>query len=528
MKLLGKEKFLDTVINQAIKEINTICNKPDFKEKAYEESKAQLLDNLEKINTYSNNDKIGEVVFEPSLLESFKKLQEQALSDQEITEHNDKMCFNLLNLQKKAFENSYLKNSDKLTEEDFVDMLIGIIKEKSHYRDAFLEALKTLSGFVLNKELFEKFLKDKVDKNLIDALFNANENYLEDLPVSSEINNLLCVICIRSDDLAKYIVEKGGLQNIIEEIRSLIKLNDPVSQSKKLFGLKFIESLVKDKENMEKFVQLKGADLVLGLMKSCIQFQDEQNSKKIDQIKESEKSHIINHNNFVVRNSVFNHKQNIGDKNYSVNNEINQVGKNIKLQNNRIISNMDEDNLINSNYNNLGSEIIEDLKNQSILNANSNDNKIESATSLININDINHKLDKLSNYITETPIRIHENKNISNKKFIENQNQFDLNNKNIGTLDDSDIDSNSTKLENSFNSYEENNLNDDFFLSDEIEINTEKMNKIENSITNMNVKTNNFIPYLVYCFKIIQINLNFKMKDFIDPRLFKNVIQLLK
>lgn len=438
-------------------------------------------------------------------------------------------------MEKKAFHDDCLEDSEKLTEKDFVDMLISVIKDKSHYRDALLEALKTLSNLVLDKNFFEKNLKEKIDKSLIDALFNANENYLEDLPVSSEINNLLCVICIRSDELAKYIVEKGGLQNIIEEIRSLIKLNDPVSQSKKLFGLKFIESLVKDEENMQKFVQLKGADLVLNLMNSCIQFQDEQNSKKIDELKNSENSQIIKHNNFVVRNSVFPGKQvDVSSSSKSINNSFK------KGKENDFDSGL-ENGFASRNQNALGAEIIEDLKNRNTLNASrksenydfNNENKNDSS-------EVSAKLDCLACYITETQIKIYESKNFSNSKSEINNSNYnnkkaksdennaevsDANSQNNSTLNNSNAEVNS-----SFEAKEDENinLNDDFFSFEEIRIKNENLDDIESTLNNESKEKNNFIPYLVYCFKIIQLNLRFKMKDFIDPRLFSNVVQLLK
>ncbi len=478
------------------------------------------------------------------------KIQEKALADQEISENNDKICFNLLNLEKKAFESDFLKASENLTEKDFVEMLIGLIAEKSHFRDVLLEALKTLSNLVLNKEFFEKNLKHRLDKSFIDALFNANENYLDDLPVSSAINNLLCVICFACDELAKYIVEKGGLQNIIEEIRSLIKLNDAVSQSKKLFGLKFIESLVKDRENMQKFVQLKGADLVLNLMNSCIQIQDEQNRRKIDGLKNSEKSQIIKHNKFVVRNSVFPGKQDDSipttpnNTNITTNLDKAKSKDNNLLKNpndeNEITSGLEEDSEVKLNHNALGSEILEDMKNKNILNADSIGESYDYASAVNSYSsEINSKLDCLANYITETPLRIHESKKFSNSKS-ENYNKnnsrlntenkaevYDANSQRNSTLDNSNTESDASFPENDQENY---HLNEDFFGFEETGINNENLENIGSTLNNAgsNPKTNNFIPYLVNCFKIIHLNLKFKMKDFVDPRLFRNVIQLLK
>lgn len=523
IKILDQEKFIDSLINQCVKDLNSICSNSEFNNKIYDQSKPQILENLEKINTFSSNKKITENIFDSKFLEILKKIQEKVLKDQEISEINDKINFNLVELMKKAYKNDLLNNINNLNIKDFLDHLINVIKEKSHFRDVLLESLKNLSNMMFDENFYEKHIKEKLDKDLIDALFNANENYLEDLPVGSEINNLLSSICMRSDDLAKYIINKGGLQNIIEEIKSLIKLNDPISQSKKLFGLKFIESIVKDKDNMEKFVLLKGPELILNLMKSCIQTQDEENKKKFETIKNTENCEIIKHNNFIIRNSLVAEKDNNSNRSGSLNNNTYLENKNFGIEKNA--SPINGFNCNSNISNKLGNEIIEELKNENLLNS----HKEISVSESRNFNAKNIMFDKLKNYITETCLRIIETNKVNQKKEnILKENSIE-NNSNIDKLE---VSSQNDTLDETNNSnyiiQDEIEINEDFLIFEDTGKTNENLDIYDKNLSYSSNYCNKYIPYLVYCFKIILLNLKFKKKDFIDPRLFKNIIQLLR
>jgi hypothetical protein len=65
--------------------------------------------------------------------------------------------------------------------------------------------LKSLSGFLNNDEIYNKYLKDKIDNKFIDHLFDTQENYVDDLEVGKEINNILCNLCLKSEALAAQI-----------------------------------------------------------------------------------------------------------------------------------------------------------------------------------------------------------------------------------------------------------------------------------------------------------------------------------
>ena len=80
-----------------------------------------------------------------------------------------------------------------------------MIKDKSQYRDLFLNSLKALSGFIQNNEIYNKHLKDILNTNFIDQLFEIQENYIDELEIGKEINNILCNLCLKSEILASQI-----------------------------------------------------------------------------------------------------------------------------------------------------------------------------------------------------------------------------------------------------------------------------------------------------------------------------------
>lgn len=237
------------------------------------------MNNLEKINAFSSDNKINSKILEKEFIENCLIIVKKENADKEISDTNEKLLFNLLSVFKliqsgKAFKN---KEENKPLYNAYLDHLLDTVKTKSHYRDLFINGLRSLCKIIYNKDNYEKFLANKIEDDFIDSLFVSNENYLEDAPVLREINNTLCGLCINSETLAKYIVTKGGLANILEELRLIVKQDDPTSENIKYSGLKFIDSLVKENSNMDKFIQLKGGDLVLKFLKRFMTQDDEQN-----------------------------------------------------------------------------------------------------------------------------------------------------------------------------------------------------------------------------------------------------------
>lgn len=236
------------------------------------------MNNLEKINAFSTANKINPKLLEKNFIENLLKQIHKALEDKEISDLNEKMLSNLLSvfalIQKgKGFKK--LGEAGKALFNEYLLKLLEAIKAKSHYKDLFIFSLRSICKLIYNKENFEKLLADKINNDFIDGLFASSENYLEENQVSREINNTLCGLCINSDKLAKYIVERGGLANIIDELKFLVNEDDPQSENIKYSGLKFIDTIVTEDSNMEKFIQLKGANLINKFLKRF--FADEEN-----------------------------------------------------------------------------------------------------------------------------------------------------------------------------------------------------------------------------------------------------------
>lgn len=101
-KLLDQSKFINNLVDQCIKNLNTTCSNEETLAKTYEGNKNIILENLEKINTFANSDKIISEIFDENLLSKLKLIQDKFLADPEISEINDKICFNLLDLVKKS------------------------------------------------------------------------------------------------------------------------------------------------------------------------------------------------------------------------------------------------------------------------------------------------------------------------------------------------------------------------------------------------------------------------------------------
>lgn len=238
---------------------------------------------MEKINAFSIENKINPKLVDVNFIENMLKLFQKVLEDKEISDINEKLLFNVLVvfalIQKgKGFKNLGEQGKDLFNQ--YLVKLLETIKDKSHYRDLYIMSLCGLCKYIYNKENFEKFLADKINNEFVDSLFSSSENYLEDNQVSREINNSLCGLCINSENLAKYIVDRGGLANIIEELKFLVNEDDAQSENIKYSGLKFIDTIVTENSYMEKFIQLKGANLINKFLKRFFADEEQDNSNE--------------------------------------------------------------------------------------------------------------------------------------------------------------------------------------------------------------------------------------------------------
>jgi hypothetical protein len=275
VKLPGQEKSINDIISHNMDEITEIVNAGK-----YEEQKNLILTDLERINAFTSNPKQVTLMIESGFVKTLNQLADLTLKDQDNSNLNENLINNEMSLLKKVTEE--IKDITSPTLGEILANIIKVIQEKSQFRDLFLNSLKSLAGFISNNEVFEKHLRNKLDTKFIDQLFDIQENYIDDLEVGKEINNILCNLCLKSDLLAAQIIKRGGLANVMEELKSCLKLNDEISNNLKFNGLKFIHSLCKDKNYLQKFLAANGADLIQNIMKYELK-NLEPNKKKVSQ-----------------------------------------------------------------------------------------------------------------------------------------------------------------------------------------------------------------------------------------------------
>ena len=252
-KIPNQEKYLDELIKDAVKQFNENA-KADF---ASPDVKQKLLNNLEVVNSFSTNKtQFENLSKEEEFINNLKAVSDKTFAETNVTNVIEKLLNNELSLLKKlntvdAFEHAFT-----------IDKLINVIKNKGGYRDVLLSATEEFLKYLKDDDLYNKFLKEKIDNSFIDSIFDNIENYLGDIKVSKDLNNILCYLCLRDEKLASYIKSKGGLANVLEELKSNVNSNDKNSQQMKLNALKMLNSLCKDKEGMDMFVKANGLDLI--------------------------------------------------------------------------------------------------------------------------------------------------------------------------------------------------------------------------------------------------------------------------
>jgi hypothetical protein len=274
IKLPGQEKVIEEILKSNLNELHEVLsNNQTISDTS---GKLNLLNNLEKINAFSSNKKQIEFLSSQNFLSDLEKIILSSVQDKEVTDINEKLLQNEISLLKKINEEIKNKSSTLSPEEKqkkisiITNSLLLLMKEKSNFRDIFLSSSRQISNFLSDENIFEQNLKTSLNTQFVDSLFETSENYIDDSEVSKEINNILCNLCLRSEQLANYIVQKGGLKNVMEELKSSVSLNDPNSKLMKINGLKFLHSLVKDNSNMEKFLNSNGVNLIFNLIKNEI------------------------------------------------------------------------------------------------------------------------------------------------------------------------------------------------------------------------------------------------------------------
>ena len=258
LKLPGQEQYAEEILKEAIGEFNE-NSKGDYKK---DDTKNKLVNNLEVINTFSAGQKQVETLLKGDFPKNFESVLDKTLNDNEVNNINEKLLNNELEILQK------MNSNENFDHNMVVSKLMNIIKTKNNYRDLLLESSQTFSNYLKDEEMYNKYIADKVDNEFIDTIFDISENYLDDEKVSKELNNILCYLCLRNEKFADYIKQKGGLVNVLEELKSNVNSNDKNSQQLKLNALKMLDSLCKDENGMNLFIKANGLDLINNIIKN--------------------------------------------------------------------------------------------------------------------------------------------------------------------------------------------------------------------------------------------------------------------
>ena len=322
-KVPGQDKIMEELIKEAIAGFNE-NSKNDFSKP---EVKQKLLNNIEIINSFSTNQtQFDNLNKETEFIGNLKAVTDKTMKETNVTQVTEKLLTNELSLIKK------LNLCDEFDHAYALDKLIDVIKNKSNFRDLLLSAAEEISKYLKNDELYNKFLKGKLDTSFVDAIFDDIDDYLGDIKVSKELNNILCHLCLRDEQLADYIKTKGGLANVLEELKSNINSNDSNSQQMKLNAIKMLNSLCKDKESMDLFVKVNGIELLNKLIENEAELYSEfkpnsdkelfktretmdiSGKAKVDENKESE-NYIVYCINLIQTGLSFGYKDFVNNKN---------------------------------------------------------------------------------------------------------------------------------------------------------------------------------------------------------------------
>ena len=277
LKIPGQEKYADNIVEENIKEFNKEM-KNDYEK---EETKKNLLNCLQNINAFTLTKKQIDMLNEKTFNENHNILIEKTSNDNTLSSNLEKILTNEITILKKISENEPNEQQNK----NIIKNLTKIIFNKSNYNEIFLQAVKILKNYIDDENLYEKYLKSEINEKFIDNLLEISENFLDNPQILKEINNLLCLIAIRNPSLSDYIVSKGGLLNVLEELKENININDENASTNKMNNLRMLKTLLNDKNNIEKFKKLKGENILLNLIKNEVKIAPKINERIQDKTK---------------------------------------------------------------------------------------------------------------------------------------------------------------------------------------------------------------------------------------------------
>ena len=286
-KLPEKGVHLEDILLQAIK--NFIENmKNNFNNN---DIKIKLLNDLIIINSYNRNKfQIKNLISNTDFINNFISLLYKTLQERKFTQIIDKLFTCEIELIKKILVQIPInlkneKNDNDNLNKSFCDILLQLLFNQLIYSKNFLLTCTTLLYYITSDFLYSKFLKHKIDKTFIEKILEQEENYSDNLQIAKVVNKILSYLALKNSEFAKIIIKKGGFVHIIEDLKTLVNLNDSRSKIMKYNSLIMIDSLLNDDNNMDIFIQAKGNELINNILKNDANLNREINSGLADYYK---------------------------------------------------------------------------------------------------------------------------------------------------------------------------------------------------------------------------------------------------
>ena len=348
-KLPGQGVHIEDILLNALKNFEENINK-DFNNN---DIKYKLLNDLIIINSYTANKfQIKKLISNQVFINNFLSLINKSLQEKNFSQIIDKLFTCEIELLKKIIMyiptsiGNQMDENDKLIQK-ICDMLLIILFHESIFADNFLLSCTTLFYCIKNDYLYSKFLSTKIDKKFIEQFLEQEENYSDNLEISKVMNKIISYLALKNSVFARHIIKKGGFINIIEDLKTLVNLNDSKNKLVKFNSIILIDSLLLDDNNMEIFIKSNGFELIHNLIKNEVNF----NQNKNNEINEYYKSicciNCDNNNANIIRTNKKSYKRRKGIISNDIIIEENYFRSStriIRKQSSEVEDNLDKDN----------------------------------------------------------------------------------------------------------------------------------------------------------------------------------------
>ena len=278
MKLPNQGIHVEEILMDAIKDFHENM-KHKFED---DKTKFKLLSDLIIINSYiTNKTQIKNLLSQKEFIQDFNNCVKKTLESKESSQMIERLFMCEVELIKKLKDHIPVNEgeSEDQLHHNFCNSLLKILFHPSIFSESFLLTANTLLYYIKDNLLYSKYLVNKINEKFIEQLLEQEENYIDNPYISKVINNILSYLALKDPKFAKYIVMKGGLVNIIDDLKTLVNLNDENSIQIKCNGLIMIDSLLNDEKNMEIFIQSNGIELINNIIKNEIKLKHKKDNE---------------------------------------------------------------------------------------------------------------------------------------------------------------------------------------------------------------------------------------------------------